>query len=185
MCIYFYSKFYYVFLYENCSNTGAIVSYLCNMFLCNRALRIEHLCKNLWFTIILRILIDESMSRHVGFGREENRLQIIYVPGDLSQRETKTMLREWMIASNGSDREFWYFTLQIDVWWGVWRCMHAQLAPLTPHPLARDRYYGPASGQRGDYITDMLGINREMVRDGKLKEIYRSVDISLSIYRYV
>ncbi len=31
----------------------------------------------------------------------------------------------------------------------VWRCTHAKLAPLTPHPIARDRHYGPASGQRG------------------------------------
>ncbi len=38
----------------------------------------------------------------------------------------------------------------IDVWRGVWRCTHAKLAPLTPHPLARDRHYGPASGQRGN-----------------------------------
>ncbi len=35
-----------------------------------------------------------------------------------------------------------------DVWQGVWRCTHAKLTPLTPHPLARDRHYGPASGQR-------------------------------------
>ncbi len=34
-----------------------------------------------------------------------------------------------------------------DVWRGVWGCTHAKLAPLTPHPLARDRHYGPASGQ--------------------------------------
>ncbi len=32
----------------------------------------------------------------------------------------------------------------------VWRCTHAKLAPLTPHPLARDRHYWPASGQRGE-----------------------------------
>ncbi len=37
-----------------------------------------------------------------------------------------------------------------DVWRGVWRCTHAKLAPLTPHPLARDSHYGPASGQRGE-----------------------------------
>ncbi len=34
--------------------------------------------------------------------------------------------------------------------WGVWRCTHAKLAPLTPHPLARDRRYEPALGQRGE-----------------------------------
>ncbi len=29
--------------------------------------------------------------------------------------------------------------------------MHAcQIGPLTPHPLARDRHYGPVSGQRGE-----------------------------------
>ncbi len=38
----------------------------------------------------------------------------------------------------------------VDVWRGVWRCTHAKLAPLTPYPLARDRHYGPASGQRGE-----------------------------------
>ncbi len=38
----------------------------------------------------------------------------------------------------------------IDVWRGVWRCTHAKLAPLTPHPLARDRHCGPVSGQRGE-----------------------------------
>ncbi len=38
----------------------------------------------------------------------------------------------------------------IDVWRGLWRCMHAKLAPLTPHPLARDRHNGPASRQRGE-----------------------------------
>ncbi len=37
-----------------------------------------------------------------------------------------------------------------DVWWGVWRCTHAKVAPLTPHPLVRDRHCGPASGQRGE-----------------------------------
>ncbi len=37
-----------------------------------------------------------------------------------------------------------------DVWRGVYRCTHAKLAPLTPHPLARDRHYGSASGQRGE-----------------------------------
>ncbi len=26
---------------------------------------------------------------------------------------------------------------KIDVWRGVWRCTHAKLAPLTPHPLTR------------------------------------------------
>ncbi len=36
----------------------------------------------------------------------------------------------------------------IDVWQGVWRCTHAKLAPLTPHPLARDRHNEPASRQR-------------------------------------
>ncbi len=25
----------------------------------------------------------------------------------------------------------------IDVWRGIWRCTHARLAPLTPHPLPR------------------------------------------------
>ncbi len=35
-----------------------------------------------------------------------------------------------------------------DVWRGVWRCTHAKLVSLTPHSLARDRHYGPASGQR-------------------------------------
>ncbi len=38
----------------------------------------------------------------------------------------------------------------VDVWRVVWRCTHAKLAPLTPHPLARDRHYGPVSGQRGE-----------------------------------
>ncbi len=38
----------------------------------------------------------------------------------------------------------------IDVWRGIWRCTHAKLAPLTPHDLARDRHYGPASRQRGE-----------------------------------
>ncbi len=42
--------------------------------------------------------------------------------------------------------------LPIDVWRGEWRCTHAKLAPLTPHPLARDRHYGPASGQRGEHF---------------------------------
>ncbi len=37
-----------------------------------------------------------------------------------------------------------------DVWWGVWRCTHAKLAPLAPHPLVRDCHYGPALGQRGE-----------------------------------
>ncbi len=37
--------------------------------------------------------------------------------------------------------EYKYF----DVWRGVWRCTHAKLAPLTPHPFTRDRHYGPAS----------------------------------------
>ncbi len=37
--------------------------------------------------------------------------------------------------------------LKFDVWRGVWRCTHAKLAQLTPHALARDRHYGPASGQ--------------------------------------
>ncbi len=36
----------------------------------------------------------------------------------------------------------------VDVWWGIWQRTHAQLAPLTPHPLAQDRYYGPALGQK-------------------------------------
>ncbi len=40
--------------------------------------------------------------------------------------------------------------LHVDVWRGVWRCTHAKLAPLTPHPLAWDRHYEPASGQRGE-----------------------------------
>ncbi len=40
--------------------------------------------------------------------------------------------------------------MTIDVWRGVWWCTHAKLAPLTPHPLARDRHYGPALGQRGE-----------------------------------
>ncbi len=40
----------------------------------------------------------------------------------------------------------------IDVWPGVWRYTHAKLAPLTPHPLARDRRYGPALGQRGKNV---------------------------------
>ncbi len=39
---------------------------------------------------------------------------------------------------------------EIDVWRGVWRCTHAKLAPLTPHPLARDRHKGPALEQRGN-----------------------------------
>ncbi len=51
---------------------------------------------------------------------------------------------------------------KFDVWRGVWRCTHAKLAPLTPHPLARDRHYGPASGQRrehmGKYWTRCYGI---------------------------
>ncbi len=40
--------------------------------------------------------------------------------------------------------------LGFDVWRGVWRCTHAKFAPLTLHPLAQDRHYGPASGQRGE-----------------------------------
>ncbi len=31
----------------------------------------------------------------------------------------------------------------------VWRCTHAKLAPLTPHPLTRDRHNGPTSWQGG------------------------------------
>ncbi len=41
------------------------------------------------------------------------------------------------------------YTWEVDVWWGVWRCTHAKLTPLTPHPLARDRHNGPASRQKG------------------------------------
>ncbi len=37
----------------------------------------------------------------------------------------------------------------IDVWRGVWRCTHAKLAPLTPHPLARDRPTGLRRDKRG------------------------------------
>ncbi len=40
-----------------------------------------------------------------------------------------------------------------DVWRGVWRCTHAKLAPLTPHPLARDRLNGPASRQRRELLA--------------------------------
>ncbi len=36
---------------------------------------------------------------------------------------------------------------KIDVWRGVWRCTHAKLAPLTPHPLVWDRHNGPPLGQ--------------------------------------
>ncbi len=45
-----------------------------------------------------------------------------------------------------------YKNVYIDVWRGVWRCTHAKLAPLTPHPLAWDHHYGPASGQRGGTV---------------------------------
>ncbi len=45
-----------------------------------------------------------------------------------------------------------YTFTPIDVWRSVWRCMHAKLAPLTPHPLARDRHYRSASGQRGNAL---------------------------------
>ncbi len=38
----------------------------------------------------------------------------------------------------------------IDVWWGIWRCTHAKLAPVTPHLLTWDRHNGPASRQRGE-----------------------------------
>ncbi len=41
----------------------------------------------------------------------------------------------------------------IDVWRGVWWCMHVKLTPLTPHPLARDRHNGPASGWGGLHRT--------------------------------
>ncbi len=47
-----------------------------------------------------------------------------------------------------SDEE--YFFSLFDVWRGVWRCTHAKLTPLTPHPLAWDCHNGPASGQRGE-----------------------------------
>ncbi len=40
----------------------------------------------------------------------------------------------------------------VDVWRGIWRCTHAKLAPLTPHPLAWDCHHGPASGQRGEHF---------------------------------
>ncbi len=53
---------------------------------------------------------------------------------------------------------FTWDILYFDVWQGLWRCTHAKLAPLIPHPLARDRHYGPASGQRGEgtYCTWIL-----------------------------
>ncbi len=34
----------------------------------------------------------------------------------------------------------------VDVWQGIWQCTYAKLAPLTPHPLARDLHKGPPSG---------------------------------------
>ncbi len=40
----------------------------------------------------------------------------------------------------------------IDVWRSVWRCTHAKLAPLTPHPLAQDRHNRPVLGQRGKHF---------------------------------
>ncbi len=41
----------------------------------------------------------------------------------------------------------------IDVWRGVWRCTHAKLAPLTPHPLP-----GIATtGLRRDNWRDVVG----------------------------
>ncbi len=52
---------------------------------------------------------------------------------------------------NNKTSVMWFVIRKVifDVWQGVWRCTHAKLAPLTLHPLARDRHYGPASGQRG------------------------------------
>ncbi len=53
-------------------------------------------------------------------------------------------------ACESSTRFATQLFLGVDVWWGVWQCTHAKLAPLTPHPLVWDRYYRPASGQRGE-----------------------------------
>ncbi len=47
---------------------------------------------------------------------------------------------------------YFHYGILIDIWRGVWRCTHAKLAPLTPHPLAWDRHYGPALRQRGDAL---------------------------------
>ncbi len=42
---------------------------------------------------------------------------------------------------------------EVDVWWGIWRCTHVKLAPLTLHSLAWDRHYGPASGLEQEVDT--------------------------------
>ncbi len=38
-------------------------------------------------------------------------------------------------------------TCRVDVWWGVWQCTHAKLAPQMPHPLTQDRLTVHASEQ--------------------------------------
>ncbi len=48
----------------------------------------------------------------------------------------------------------------INVRRSIWRCTHAKLAPLTPHPLAQDRHYGPASGLQV-VITHVLLVQRK------------------------
>ncbi len=54
----------------------------------------------------------------------------------------------------------------VDVWRGVWRCTHAKLAPLTPHPLARDCHYGPALGLKWSGIkrSSNQGIKRSSIK---------------------
>ncbi len=38
----------------------------------------------------------------------------------------------------------------IDVWRGLWRCTHAKLAPLTPHPLAWDLHRDGQDHKKSD-----------------------------------
>ncbi len=63
-------------------------------------------------------------------------------PRKISLKNSEKILRKiWEKLTKFSEEVLWTF----DVWRGVWRCTHAKLPPLTPHPLARDRHYGPAS----------------------------------------
>ncbi len=40
-----------------------------------------------------------------------------------------------------------YRIAPVDVWRGVWRCMHVKSVPQTPHPLTWDRLNRPVSEQ--------------------------------------
>ncbi len=61
------------------------------------------------------------------------------------------IVQHYSVLKPALSKNYWLIEwVVVDIWWGVWRCTHAKLAPLTPHPLARDRHYRPASGQRGE-----------------------------------